>query len=299
MRTSSTLLPIALAIFVFAADLCAQATSTDYEMQRWRHQRMSRSGAGFGIDLGGSFGSFDFEFSADRGPLVGTPLTWEEAPLNGPDTSPFWRARMTMELGWDSRLHLDAGGGAFTLFEPASASPINWGDSTIPASADLDVRISLANITLDYRHDLFAFDPMERSEVFLIAGFSYDLVRLAVTSDAAPVSEEVQRMSELLPLPLIGLGWTTMIGNDNRFTLAARYGTLPNMDTFQSRDGEDLDQDSTWYDAELAWEYRMGALALTLYLRYQHWEHELVGATIDHHFEATIASAGAMIGLRF
>ncbi|MCA8939835.1 MAG: hypothetical protein KDB07_08510, partial [Planctomycetes bacterium] len=291
----------------------ASNAASDEAIQRYLNNSGSSSsgvskakGARFGLNLGAFASLVDYEFlNTDS---LGSTLAWDGPDVQGDEwnlggeASVFFRA-------WDHEFGLTYQGLVMTSFSDRSTQDVDFGSATIPASSDLDARAALHHFVLEDRKMRWTLDEAGKVKLGYSYGLAYDVVRMGLNSDGFPIEKDSQRMKELLPYPILGLhlDWNPMESWGVRFS--ARFGYLPEITTFQKRNGEDLNQETMYLEVGAVDEWRVNKWFVVWgAAKYQIFDHKLVGdgpqpsATqqrVEQSFEMNLLTLSLGVGFRF
>lgn len=288
---------LAFLAVAFAQQARADDVSDRYAYERWRQERERQSPWHFGMDLGASAWLFDYNFRSTNG--GGQDLHWSGDALEEPPLAFSWEAKATIQTGWYDYFTFEYQGLMLQTYEDKLDFDLNFERSVVPSGADLDIGTQLHHLTLQYRRDVFFLDSYEKSRVFGTVGLSYDIVNFEVDSDSFPLKRNSRRMQELLPLPVLGAGFSTALTGSLTATGYVRGMYLPKISTMQKRYDAKVKQESQFYEAAVEVEWRLSKwFNVTFFARWQLWQHELAAAEVDQLFKMNGAQLGIRIGLR-
>jgi len=175
------------------------------------------------------------------------------------------------------------------------------GPSTIPAGSDLDTVVQVHALSAWWRRDwvVGGWGVLGAGSWYSMLGLGYDIVSMTIDSDGFPVAQGKHRMSHMIPMPMVGVGFEVM-GKSNLFRMEARAAFLPEMTTLQKARGDDVKQSSASYELSALYEFGLSEwMGFGLTGRWVSISHELKAATLDQSVEITGPAVGVRFSFRF
>lgn len=230
----------------------------------------------------------------------GSDLDWtgdglDETPVH-PSADLRFTFRTSDENSWGFSWH----GMYLSAFPSTFPRNVQSGASTIPAGSDLNVEVQIQRLAFWWRRDWsVATVANGTSTLYSMLGVGYDFVTLDIDSDAFPVAQGRHRMSEMLPLPVLGAGWEQDWGT-SLLRVEAKAMWLPEVNTMQSKGADDFKQESMAFEFGALYERSLNdSWALGLNLRYISMAHELTAGPATRKLDLSAPLVGVRLTLRF
>jgi|GEM_PF-6625486 len=293
-----------LLVLLLAPSLLAQNTfipsdgvSQRYALERERQRRQQTEAVQVGFDVGGALALFNHNFrSTDGG---GPDLHWSGDALDEEPLGLMLDGRLNVRTSWEDGFSLEYQWFNLTSFTPGADFDVKFGNATIPAGSDLDVRSTMHHFVFQYRRDFESLDIFDSQRLYGLFGFAYDNVRFSINSDAFPLENDSERMREMLPYPVMGIGYEEFVSREYTLRGYVRAGWLPRIPTLQKRRGDDVTMQVQYYEIGFENDWQPNPwVAIGAYARLQYFQHELRGGGVAQLYKMTGLSIGLRVGIR-